>query len=122
MPGIDSTRRKVLATVAAGGALGWSSGLSAQPKPAPTLIAWLSTLSRGAAAYGLAALKEGLAALGWKEGSNIAFEERWADGQTERLPALVAEIASKRPALIVAFPLAAVIAAAKGAPGVPIVL
>ena len=37
-------------------------------------------------------LREGLRELGYVEGQNIAFEFRSAEGNTERLPALAAEL------------------------------
>jgi putative ABC transport system substrate-binding protein len=38
------------------------------------------------------AFREGLRALGWVEGQNIAIEHRWAEGRLDRLPALAAEL------------------------------
>ena len=67
------------------------------------------------------AFKEGLAALGWKEGANFLLEERWAEGQRERLQPLAEELAAKNPAIIVAGFLPATAAVAKAAPKIPIV-
>ena len=36
----------------------------------------------------IAALRKGLGEIGYVEGQNVAFEFRWAEGRTERLPAL----------------------------------
>jgi putative ABC transport system substrate-binding protein len=69
-----------------------------------------------------AAFKEALAAQGWKEGEQIVFEDRWAGGKIDRLPALAAELAAKRPSIIVAGQLQAVSAAAKAAQQTPIVM
>jgi putative ABC transport system substrate-binding protein len=113
-------RRRLLCAAAAWPALAWAGAVLAQSKQ-PILIGWLETGSRASNAHYLAALKAGLAALGWKEGSQIVFEERWADGRIDRLPALAAELAAKKPAIIVAAPVAAVAAAAKAAPKTPIV-
>ena len=113
-------RNFILATAAwplsarAGAALG-------QSKQAPVLIGWLNMGTRESDAHWLAAFKEGLAALGWKEGSQVVIEERWADGRIERLRALAEELAAKKPALIVAAPSQPVSAAAKAAPNTPIV-
>ncbi|MGH8700009.1 MAG: ABC transporter substrate-binding protein, partial [Burkholderiales bacterium] len=92
-----------------------------QPKKAPVLIGWLSVYSRETGAQRFAAFKEGLAALGWKEGSQFVIEERWANGRRDRLEPLAEELAAKKPAIIVTLTVAAAAAAAKAAPKTPIV-
>ena len=87
----------------------------------PASIAWLHGGTRQADAFCLAAFKEGLAALGWKEGANLTMEERWAEGQRERLLPLAEELVAKKPAMIVAGFLTAIAAAAKVAPRIPVV-
>ena len=94
----------------------------AQSKQAPVLIGWLHADSRESGGHLLAAFKEGLAALGWKEGSQLVIEERWVDGRFARLPSLAEEIAAQKPAVIVAAPLTSVPVAAKAAPTTPIVM
>jgi ABC-type uncharacterized transport system substrate-binding protein len=68
-----------------------------------------------------AAFKEGLAALGYREGQQFAIEGRWADSRKERLQSLVEELAARKPAVLVADSLEATRAAAKAAPATPIV-
>jgi putative ABC transport system substrate-binding protein len=115
------TRRELLIALGAG-ALAWAGAVRAQAKKAPVVIGWLHGGSRERSAHSFAAFKEGLAALGWKEGSQVVIEERWADGRSERLQPLAQELAAKKPAIIVAAPSLAVRAAAKGAPNTPIVM
>ena len=117
---ISNLRRKLLATGAVLPALVWAGAVFAQTKKAPILIGWLNNGSRESFGHFFAAFKEGLAALGWKEGSNVVFEERWADGRTERLQPLAQELAAKKPAVIVALG-SSVRAAAKAAPNTPVV-
>jgi putative ABC transport system substrate-binding protein len=93
----------------------------AQAKKQPVLIGWLSLGSRGAG-RSLDAFKEGLAALGWKEGTQFVIEGRWADGQDDRLAPLAQELAAKKPALIVASPMRVAASASKAAPKTPIVM
>lgn len=93
----------------------------AQSKPKAVLIGWLNFGLRETNMWQLAAFKEGLAALGWKEGQQFMIEERWADGRSERLQPLAEELAAKKPAVIVASPNPSVAAAAKAAPTTPIV-
>lgn len=93
----------------------------AQSKPA-ILIAWLSINARETNAARLTALKDGLAALGWTDGSQITFEERWANGSPNRLTSMAEELAAKKPAIIVVSSVTAATAGAKAAPQTPIVL
>src|SRR5262245_46678551 len=44
----------------------------------------------------------GLRALGWIEGQTIAIEYRWAEGNSDRLPALAAELVQAKVDVIVA--------------------
>ena len=91
-----------------------------QSKP-PVLIGWLHFGSRESGARFFSAFGEGLAALGWKTGSQVVIEQRWAEGRLERLQPLAGELAAKTPAVIVAAPGQAVAAAAKAAPKTPVV-
>ena len=114
------SRRSLL--VALGAAPFSISSAFAQAKPA-VLIGWLNSESRStsAALSNLAAFKEEMALLGWKEGGNYVLEERWAEGLGDRLPYLAEDLASKKPAVIVAANGRATVAAAKAAPQTPIV-
>ncbi len=116
-----STRRAILLAAAAWPALAWAGAVRAQVKP-PVVIGWFHADSRESSADYLSVFKEGLAALGWKEGSQIVIEERWADGRRERLQPLAEELAAKKPAVIVAAPTSALPAVAKAAPKTPIVM
>ena len=114
-------RRTLLAAGAAWPVLAWAKAVLAQPKKAPVLIGWLNGGSRETNGHILAAFKEGLAALGWKEGSQVVIEERWAEGRSVRLQPLAQELAAKKPSVIVAAPSPAVLAAAKAMPNTPVV-
>jgi len=41
------------------------------------------------------AIRRGLKEMGFVDGSNLAIEYRWAEGQYDRLPALAAELVSR---------------------------
>ena len=41
------------------------------------------------------AFREGLRALGWVEGQNLTIEARYAEGSSERLPELAAELVAQ---------------------------
>jgi putative ABC transport system substrate-binding protein len=115
-----NTRRDLL--IALGAVTFTPRALFAQIKKQPVLIGWLNTDSRESSGQYLSAFKEGLAAQGLKEGSQFVIEERWANGRIEPLQPLAEELAASKPAIIVATRSAAVFAAAKAAPGTPIVM
>jgi len=68
------------------------------------------------------ALREGLRALGYVEGKNIAFEWRYAQGRDGRLSDLAAELVRLKVDLIIADATIAVRAAMQATPAIPIVM
>jgi putative ABC transport system substrate-binding protein len=115
-------RRREFITLIGSGAAAWPIAARAQQQSQrPALIGWLCLQSRETGEHLLVALKEGLATLGWKEGTQFVVEERWADGQFDRLQPLAQELAAMMPKVVVAFPVLPVRAVAKAAPDTPIV-
>lgn len=81
----------------AGGAAVWP--LAAHGQKATAVIGWLSNLSINSSTLvdaGLAAFREGLSKAGYVEGQNVAIEYRWAEGRYDRLPALAADLVSRK--------------------------
>jgi hypothetical protein len=70
-----------------------------QPLP---VIGWLSSRSAATDALLLPAFRQALNAQGFVEGRNITIEYRFADGQSDRLVALAADLVRRSPAAIVA--------------------
>jgi putative ABC transport system substrate-binding protein len=95
-------RRRDLLLLSAGVlALRPLAGLAQQPRR--RLIGYLGQGSRTSAS-GLETLhtfREGLAALGWSD-DKLSLESRWADGYTDRMPALAAELVRLSPDVILA--------------------
>jgi putative tryptophan/tyrosine transport system substrate-binding protein len=115
-----NTRRRCLAVGASIPALTWTGALRAQTN-APVVVGWLANGFRDGRGL-INAFNEGMAALGWKQGTNYVLEERHSDGQLERLPALTTELVAIKAAVIVAWPSAAAAAATKAAPTTPVVV
>jgi putative tryptophan/tyrosine transport system substrate-binding protein len=70
----------------------------------------------------LDAFRDGLSALGWRDGSNIAILDRWADDRTERLPGIVKELLGSSVTILVTGGTPATLAAKRASATVPIVL
>jgi putative ABC transport system substrate-binding protein len=87
-------RREFIALLGGGAAATWPLVARAQ-QPAIPVIGFLSTRSPEDIPYLVAAFRGGLAENGYVEGENVTIEFRWALGQYDRLPALVAELASR---------------------------
>jgi len=94
-------RRRDLLTLLAGSTIGWPRALRAQQKAMP-VIGYLSTgLSRDPNSPNLAAFRQGLSETGYVEGQNVAIEYRGAEGHYDRLPALAADLVSRKVDVIV---------------------
>ena len=78
-----------------GGAVTLAHPLGAQQKAMP-VIGFLSSSSPGASAPSLAAFHHGLSETGYVEGQNLAVEYRWAEFQYDRLPALAADLVTRK--------------------------
>jgi len=86
-----------------GGAAAWPLAARAQQQDGRVRrIGWLTTGSQipSIAQNRLNAFKRRLAELGWIEGRNVSFEERWANSDALRLRAQAVELAALRPDLI----------------------
>ena len=115
------SRRVFLGTLA-GGLL--AAPLAAQGQQGGKM--WrIGYLDQGSAARNrpyLEAFRQGLRDLGWVEGQNIAIEVRFAEGKTDQLPALAAELVRLKVDLIVTSTTPAALAAKQATTTIPIVI
>ena len=93
-------RRRLLVALASLAAAA-PAGLRAQQKAMP-VIGYLNGSSPAANAQLLAAFHQGLRETAWVEGENVAIEYRWAEFHYNRLPALAADLVSRKVNLIAA--------------------
>jgi ABC-type uncharacterized transport system substrate-binding protein len=90
-------------------------------QPAMPVIGFLGSQSAETVADYLRAFRQGLKDAGYVEGETIAVEYRWAEGQVDRLPDLVADLARRRVALLVSGGGPASMAAAQARISIPII-
>jgi len=94
----------------------------AQPRPKVPRLGVLAEYSPTAAPRNHAAFRQGLHELGYVEGQTIVLEERWAEGQLERLPDLAADLVRLQVDLIVACCVLSARAARQATEHIPIVM
>ena len=114
-------RRKLIVALGAG-ALTAPFGSFAQPQGKVWRIGVLGAGSPAGWAPMVEALRAGLRELGYIEGSNINIDYRWADGQYDRLPELVADLIRLKVDVIVTHATAGIGAAKRATTTMPIIM
>jgi putative tryptophan/tyrosine transport system substrate-binding protein len=83
-----------------GGAVAWPLAARAQ-QPALPVIGFMSGRSPEDSTHLVAAFRQGLAENGFVEGQTVAIEFRLTNGDYDRLPALAADLVSRKVAVLV---------------------
>ncbi len=115
-------RAAMLALVALGvGGRAWSGYGQDKRRDTPTRIAILDDAPEATRAWFWRRFRERLEELGYAEGPYVVIDQRWAGGDTSRLPALAAELVALKPDVLVVVTTTVALAAKKATAVVPIV-
>lgn len=99
-----------------------ASWAEAQPAAKVWRVGYLDQGSKAINGAFLDGLRQGLRELGWVEGRNIVIEARFAEGKTEQLPALAADLVRLKVDLIATSTTPAALAAKQATTTIPIVI
>src|SRR5262244_3747665 len=100
---LDTTRREFIALIGGGSLLLAVKVKRARgQQPAVPVVGFIRTTSADDSLKLVEAFRRGLGEAGYVEGRNVVIEYRYAQGQIDRLPALAADLVTRRVAVLAA--------------------
>jgi putative tryptophan/tyrosine transport system substrate-binding protein len=115
-------RRREFLGVLGGAAAAWPLDARAQQPNKTRRIGFMGNSTAALEVNLLAPFRAELRARGYEEGRNIEIEYRWAEGQYERFPKLIAELLAAKVELIVTAGTPATLAVKQATTSVPLVM